>query len=150
MARGTDLYEANGLPSESKQVTGQRGDEMFTIDRAPPLHLGRPRGILSWNRLFITRIEDRAPNLGLHVALQIQCANPVLHQDARDYAVGFPRSTDLQYHCLDYGSRAYGHAGRRPYLTGSNGGQIVPAVVYEFRENQGRLQYNPARIPPCP
>ena len=150
MARGTDLYEANGLPSESKQVTGQRGDEMFTIDHAPPLHLGRPRGILNWNRLFITRIEDRAPNLGLHVALQVQCANPTLHQDARDYAVRFPNSTDLQYHCLDYGSRAYGHAGRRPYLTGSNGGQIVPAVVYEFRENQGRLQYDPARIPPCP
>ena len=150
MARGTDLYEANGMPSESKQVTGQRGDEMFTIDRAPPLHLGPPLNILNWNRLFITRIEDRTPNLGLHVALQIQCANPTLYQDAMNYAAVYPNSTDLQYHSLDYQTRAYGHAGRRPYLTGSNQGQIIPPLVYEFQENIGRLQYDPSRIPPCP
>jgi Txe/YoeB family toxin of Txe-Axe toxin-antitoxin module len=160
MARGTDLYENNGLPSESKQVTGQQGDEMFTIDSAPPLHLGRPgnppgavdgpSGIFAWNRLFITRIEDRSPNLGLHIALQIQCANPVLHQDAADYSVNYPDSTDLQYHCLDYASRAYGHAGRRMYLTGSNGGQIIPPVVYEFCENGGRQNYDANRVLPCP
>lgn len=148
MARGTDIYESNGQPSECKQVTGRRGDKMFTIHPHPPLHLRNPLGILSWNRLFVTSMEDRVAPLGLHMKLLVMCADPVLYDDARAYRRRRPGSPDLEYDSQNYASGAFGVANARPYLP--SGGQIVPNRAFEFREGYGRLNFNPAFIPPCP
>ena len=123
---------------------------MFTIHPNPPLHLGNPLGILQWNRLFVTSMEDRSPPnpLGLHMKLLVMCADPVLYNDAQAYSVARPNSPDLEYDSENYDSGAFGVANARPYLP--SGGQIVPNRVFEYREGAGRIVFNPAFIPPCP
>ena len=149
MARGADIFETNGQESECKQVTGRSGDMMFSIHANPPLHLRRPAGILEWNRLFVTSMEDRsepAPT-GLHLKLLIMCADPTLYDDAIQYMIHRPNSPDLQYDSDNYDSGAFGIANARPYLP--SGGQIVPTRVFEFREGVGRIYWDGRFIEHC-
>lgn len=58
-ARGVDLYEPDGAPSEVKSATGQEGDYMEVADNKKPFKAGsNVTKIQSWRRLFFNRVVD--------------------------------------------------------------------------------------------
>jgi len=58
-ARGVDVYEPDGEPSEVKSATGQQGDFMGSADNTKPFKAGsNVTKIQSWRRLFFNRLVD--------------------------------------------------------------------------------------------
>ena len=126
-ARGVDLIDdANGLESEVKQVSAQRGDAMFTLDPAPPVN-NINRNTANMDRLFIGRIFDQVMNNGvnrLHIKLQYMNITPTISAQIAQYFAQYSSSPNFQYHSGTYASNQYGSVARR----------IIPSVKYEYIE----------------
>lgn len=103
-ARGADLIESDGTPSEVKVATGEReGDAMGTEDM-PRLTLGwDEEKMLRWKRLFAVRIVDQG--LGLRVLVHGPTAETMkkFRNQVRTYFKGRINngSGGLQYHASE-------------------------------------------------
>jgi hypothetical protein len=90
-ARGVDVYEADGTPSEVKSATGQQGDYMEVADNTKPFKAGSNiTKIQSWRRLFFNRLVDERESLddggergNLHLVMWAPTQNSMvqLHQN---------------------------------------------------------------------
>ena len=90
-ARGVDVYEADGAPSEVKSATGQQGDYMGVADNTKPFKAGSNiTKIQSWRRLFFNRLVDERESIdnggergNLHLVMWAPTQNSMeqLHQN---------------------------------------------------------------------
>jgi hypothetical protein len=107
-ARGADLIEQDGTPSEVKVATGERdGDAMGTEDM-PRLTLGWGEDkMLGWKRLFAVRIVDQGKALRILVHGPSPRTMTEFRKQVRSYFHGRTNngSGGLQYHA----SQAFPH-----------------------------------------
>jgi hypothetical protein len=153
MARGDDLVETDGEPSEVKHISGAKGDAAFTIDPSGTIHLGGPGDITSQKRLFVSWMEDRgkvgASKLHMKVLVTDKQLKKLLdaqhdvyygdkHVDKRDERgkdASAEYRDDLQYHSQSYETSKIGK-GKRKDMPENGVLDFSKHIVFEFIEGQ--------------
>lgn len=108
-ARGGDLIEADGSPSEIKLATGLRGDALGSED-FPRLNLqSDSEKMLGWRRLFPVRLTEAAGD-GIRLAVLAPTADVMrrFRQQVTAYFVRHPTSTNIQYHAKAFDQNWFG------------------------------------------
>ena len=128
--KGIDVFELDGKESEVKQVSGQRGDALFTMDRAPPIN---NISDVNKKRLYIGRIhckyksDARNGDYDVSIKLQYIDVKPTIASHIEEYFNLHPNSPNFQYHVGTYESNTYGSEARK----------FTPRTDFEYIEGQG-------------
>jgi len=116
-ARGADLVESDGTPSEVKVATGEREGDAIGTEDMPRLTLGWDETkMLSWKRLFAVRIVDQGAGLRVLVHGPTEETMKAFRGQVRSYFKGRTNngSGGLQYHASEgFPHDVYGPRGRQ-------------------------------------
>lgn len=113
-ARGADLLESDGQPSEIKLATGEKEGDFMGTEDMPRLTLGWDiEKMKSWKRLFAVRIVDQGEGLRALAHAPTKETMEKFREQAENYFEGRVNngSGGLQYHAVDlfphdhYGTR---------------------------------------------
>lgn len=113
-ARGADLLEPDGQPSEIKLATGEKEGDFMGTEDMPRLTLGWDiKKMKSWKRLFAVRIVDQGEGLRALAHAPTEETMEKFREQAENYFEGRVNngSGGLQYHAVDlfphdnYGTR---------------------------------------------
>ena len=145
MARGDDLIEADGSPSEVKHLSGRKGDAAFSLDNKGKMHLGGQGKITSKTRLFVSWMEDMVGEQGprLHIKLLVtdQASKALLDSQHDAYYSPAQVATraastskpDLQYGPQEYSTSRLG-AGKRTELPENGVLDLSNCIAFEYIE----------------